>query len=78
MAKIHTKEDSTPYVAGQQYPLNLKYFVIQLPQKTKNMLHQFSSKVFKDILNGYALNAEIGWTGDPLVADAEELKDNTA
>ena len=27
---------------------------------------------------GYALNTVPGWTGDLLVADAEELKDNTA
>ena len=45
--------------------------------KDENRLHQFSSEVLKGILVGYASNAESGWIGDLLVADAEELKNNT-
>ena len=54
------------------------YFYHPISTKDKNWPHQFSSKVLKNIFFGNALGAERGWTGDVLVADAEDVKDNIA
>ena len=55
-----------------------KIFYHPTSTKDKHKLHQFSSKVINSIFIGNALNARSGWTGDLLVAEAEEKKDNTA
>ena len=50
-------------------------FYHPISTKDKNKLHQFSSKVAKGIFIGCALNVV---TGNLLVSDAEEVKDNNA
>ena len=66
----------TPFRA-RTVPFGSKIFYHPISTRDqKNRLHQFSSVVLKCNLIGYALNAGGGWTGERLVADAEELKNN--
>ena len=75
---------NTPYerrydtlFSGPIILLEQRYFIIHVPQKRTGFINsaQTSSKVS---FTGYAFNAESGWTGDLLAADAEELKENIA
>ena len=64
-------------VRGPRIPFGSKTVYHQVPTEDKNRLQQFSSKVFQGNFVGYALSAGRGWTGDPFVADAEELRNDT-
>ena len=46
--------------------------------KDKTSFINCAQKFLKDIFIGHASNAESGWTGDLLVTEAEEMKDNIA
>ena len=77
MEKLFTKEVATLHSVGNK-TLWISDIFHPISTKDKNRLHHFSSKVFNGIFIGHALNVGSGWTGDPLVSDAEGSRDNTA
>ena len=77
LGELVRKEDSTLHSVVEQNPLEQRYFVIQFPQKTITRFINSAEKSSTMSLLDILLNAESGWTGDLLVADAEELRNNT-
>ena len=70
-------DGKTPYgrrYVVQRYPLEHRYSIIRFLQKTRtgfiNSVQKFSHVFFF----GCAVNAEGGWSADPLVADAENCQ----
>ena len=72
------KEDRTLNSVVQQDLLEQRYFVIQFAQKDSNKLINSAPKSSQVFQLDMPSSCGGGWTGDLLVADTEELKNNTA